>query len=75
MAEAQAMYRSVNHWTMAALIAALYFVPAITARLRKHHNALAIFWTNLLLGWTVIGWVVALIWSCTNQPRRSETQS
>lgn len=46
-------------------VACVYMIPSIIASLRKHHNAFAIFLTNLLLGWTVIGWVVALIWAFT----------
>ena len=41
----------------------LYFLPAVIAFLRKHKNKLAIFLLNLLLGWTVLGWVASLIWS------------
>jgi Superinfection immunity protein len=33
---------------------------------RHHRNRVAISVTNLLLGWTLIGWVVAFIWACTN---------
>jgi len=43
-----------------------YFLPAIVASHRKHKNATAIFLTNLFLGWTFIGWVVALVWAFTN---------
>lgn len=52
------------------LIAVLHFLPTIIALARGHHNGFAIFLTNLLLGWTVIGWVVAFIWSCTAIERR-----
>ena len=48
-----------------------YFIPAIVGRLRRHPNAVAIFALNLLLGWTVLGWVAALVWGLTN-PRPSE---
>lgn len=41
----------------------LYFLPTLIAVLRKHKNKLAVFLLNLLLGWTVLGWIVALIWS------------
>lgn len=44
---------------------ALYFIPGIIALLRAHHNKIAIFVLNLLLGWTLLGWVVALVWSFT----------
>ncbi|WP_306015671.1 superinfection immunity protein [Oceanicaulis sp. MMSF_3324] len=47
------------------LLALLHFLPTVIALLRGHHNSFAIFLTNLLLGWTVIGWIIALIWSFT----------
>lgn len=45
-----------------------YFLPAMVAIYRRHLNATAIFMTDFLLGWTVIGWIVALIWAFTNNP-------
>ena len=42
-----------------------YFLPTITAAYRKHHNQKAIFLLNLLLGWTLLGWIAALVWSAT----------
>ncbi len=46
-----------------------YFAPTIIAGLRRKKNAVAIFLLNLLLGWTIIGWIVALIWSVTHESR------
>ena len=46
---------------------AIHFLPSFVAGARNHISTLAIFMLNLLLGWTVIGWVVALIWACTGQ--------
>ena len=43
----------------------VYFLPTIIALTRGHRNALAIFLLNFFLGWTFIGWVVALVWSVT----------
>ncbi|GGG92598.1 MAG TPA: superinfection immunity protein [Oceanicaulis sp.] len=57
------------------LILVGHFLPTLIALLRGHHNGFAIFLTNLLLGWTVIGWVVALIWSTTATQRRVEVIS
>ncbi|HFD81034.1 MAG TPA: superinfection immunity protein [Gammaproteobacteria bacterium] len=48
-----------------AIAIIVYFIPNWIASARKHHNANAIFVTNLLLGWTVIGWIAALIWALT----------
>ncbi len=42
-----------------------YLLPGIVAIARKHHNAFAIFLLNLLLGWSFVGWVVALVWAFT----------
>jgi len=48
----------------------LMFLPTLIALIRGHDNTFAIFLTNLLLGWTVIGWIIALIWSFTAIRRR-----
>jgi hypothetical protein len=45
------------------LIFAFYFLPTLVAFLKQHKNKLAIFLLNLLLGWTVLGWVVTFVWS------------
>jgi hypothetical protein len=44
----------------------LYFLPAIIGRDKR--DATGIILLNLSLGWTVIGWVIALIWACTAEP-------
>ncbi len=43
----------------------LYFLPAIIAGQRRLYDRTAITLVNLLLGWTFIGWVAALIWAIT----------
>jgi hypothetical protein len=43
----------------------IYFLPTIIALARGHLSTLAIFLLNLFLGWTLLGWIIALIWSCT----------
>ena len=57
--------------TLLAILVIPYFLPTIVALARRHHNALAIFMTNLLLGWTALGWIVALIWSFTAVRRQT----
>ena len=42
-----------------------YFLPTIVAGARAHVNTLAIFVLNLLLGWTLLFWLAALIWAFT----------
>lgn len=48
------------------IILCLYFLPAVIAHRRGHLNASSITLLNLLLGWTGLGWVAALVWSMTN---------
>ncbi|MBY0379424.1 MAG: superinfection immunity protein [Burkholderiales bacterium] len=43
-----------------------YFLPSIIANLRNHKNTTAIFVLNLLLGWSLLGWIICLVWSFTN---------
>lgn len=45
------------------LMLAVYFLPAIIAAMKEHHNFVAILILNVFLGWTLIGWVGALVWS------------
>ena len=44
----------------------IYFLPWFIANDRKHPNASAIGVLNLLLGWTFLGWVIALVWANTS---------
>jgi len=46
----------------------LYFLPAIIAALRHTHNATGILLLNIFLGWTVVGWFVALLLALFSAP-------
>ena len=48
-----------------------YFLPVVIAVVRGHQNTAAIFILTLLLGWTFLGWVAALVWSFTAVDRRT----
>src|SRR2546430_14997776 len=46
----------------------LYFLPTIAAlALRRDDDVAGIFLVNFFLGWTIIGWCVALIWAAASQ--------
>jgi hypothetical protein len=47
----------------------IHFLPTIIAALRNGRSVVGIFLLNLFLSWTIIGWVVALIWALTNEPK------
>ena len=42
---------------------AVYFIPSLIAFRKKHINKVGILLLNIFLGWTLVGWVAALIWS------------
>ena len=42
---------------------ASYMLPFWIALGRGHSNASGVFAVTLLVGWTTIGWLVALIWA------------
>jgi hypothetical protein len=45
----------------------LYFLPAFVGHHKR--SATAIFALDLLLGWTIIGWIAALVWALTPDPQ------
>jgi hypothetical protein len=47
----------------------IYFVPSIVAVLRRHHQMKALVALNIFLGFSYIGWVVALVWALTDERR------
>lgn len=53
-----------------AILGALYLIPSIIAVKRSHHNRAPIMIVNILLGWSFIGWVVALAWSLSQTPSK-----
>lgn len=40
-----------------------YFLPTIVAASRQNRRLWSIFVINLLVGWTLVGWVAALVWA------------
>lgn len=48
-----------------AVLPLLYLLPAMVAVQRRKQNALSIFLVNLYLGWTIIGWIAAIVWACS----------
>ena len=43
----------------------IYFLPSTMSFSRDQPNRFAILALNLFLGWTLLGWVVSLVWSLT----------
>lgn len=57
----------VTAWIV-ALVTAGYMLPWAIAATRNKENAAAIALVDLLLGWSLIGWVVSLVMACSANP-------
>jgi hypothetical protein len=53
---------------LSVLLVTLYFLPTIIGGTRKVVNIGSVFAVNLLLGWTLIGWAVALAMALRTNP-------
>jgi hypothetical protein len=49
-----------------ALLIISYWFPTLLAFHWRHRDRTAILIVNCLFGWTIIGWIVTLIWACTD---------
>lgn len=54
----------MDSFIYAVMIAALYFAPTLMARSGRRAS---VFVVNLFLGWTLVGWVVALFMAIRSQ--------
>jgi hypothetical protein len=46
-----------------ALVSGFYLLPAAIAIWKGKPDTMKITVVNFLLGWTVIGWIIALVWA------------
>jgi hypothetical protein len=60
------MLKALKFWLI-TFFSLGYLLPAAIATYREHKNATPIWIVNIFLGWTFIGWVIALVWSFTYQ--------
>jgi hypothetical protein len=62
---------------LVGLLAVIYFIPLFVAAARDCKAGAGIGVVNLFLGWTFIGWVVALAWAaCGEQnPKKGDGRS
>jgi len=52
----------------------LYFLPYLHANKATHPQEHAIFILNLFAGWTIIAWIIALVWAFTEPKQRASIQ-
>lgn len=59
---------NVGPWELILLLVyllsiALYYLPIIIAFKKRHNQKGYIVLINILFGWTIIGWIIALVWA------------
>jgi hypothetical protein len=54
--------------TFLAVLFLLYWLPTLVALVRRTPSALGVAAINFFLGWTVIGWIVALVLALAAYP-------
>jgi hypothetical protein len=59
-------------WIFGLLLLTIYFLPSGVAAHRKCKAANGIVVVNLFLGWTFVGWVVALAWAASGAVKSPE---
>ena len=68
------MHDGANWAVLAGILVLLgvaaYLLPTSIAASRRHPNTMAIAALNILLGWTLLGWVASLVWALTAVDRR-----
>ncbi|MGE5396705.1 MAG: superinfection immunity protein [Chitinophagales bacterium] len=65
------MLEKFNLWEVAliyyfVIVFALYYLPTFYALWKNKQKKLSILVFNILLGWTIIGWAMALFWAIKN---------
>ena len=45
----------------------IYFLPTIVGFKKHKLNKISIFLLNLFLGWSLVGWVIALVWATKHE--------
>jgi len=55
----------------AILAFVVYFLPSFIAIQRNHTSDGGIIVVNIFLGWTFLGWVVALAWAMSGQHKKA----
>lgn len=49
-----------------------YFIPTLIANVRNCQHSGTIIFINLIFGWTVLGWIAALIWAIAEKPEATK---
>jgi Superinfection immunity protein len=54
--------------TTVIVVLVIYFLPSCIAFARGHRNKHALAKFNIFGGWTIFGWITALVWAIYAEP-------
>jgi hypothetical protein len=60
---------------LVTLALVFYMLPTVIAKVRGARYGQTILLINFFLGWTVLGWLAALIWAIVEQPKPISARS
>ena len=63
------MDRVTSAFVSVILVVIVYLVPTFVAIWRQHRQGVAITFLNVFLGWTLVGWVIALVWAVSSSEK------
>lgn len=59
------IFISILSLIISAPLISLYFLPYLIARKKEHRQTRAIYILTIFTGWTIIAWIIALVWAHT----------
>ena len=66
---------SLAFWILIFILGTLYFIPTIIAKACNKKNSDGVFIVNFTLGWTIIGWIIALMWAISAPQNKNTSHS
>ena len=64
------MIGMARHFGIQLAMVLVYLAPSIVAQRYQHPKQALILMLNVALGWTIVGWVVALVWALKARQQR-----
>jgi len=61
-------------WILIIGLLVFYMLPTVICNVRKTEHSDAIALINLFFGWTVLGWIAALLWAVTDKEHARRSQ-
>ena len=55
------------------ILVSVYFLPSIIATVRSHPERIFIDLLKRFLGWTIVGWIVALVWALNSDSKEKKS--